>query len=181
MYVNSLPKTVTRERRGCDLNPGPSAPESSTLTSRLPSHPRRGMNLILNRRQRNCIYAFERGYEAPMWLMSVLSRGAARHSWCRYFHTSTRRRRRGKLSSRAASQHNSWEETAEELRLHRATTHLCLPLDGETERESWVNNESSSLCFFLFFGASRFISHWLAMLEETKARRLRRRPIVWHR
>jgi len=33
--VNSLPKTVTRERRGCDLNPGPSAPESSTL----PSHP----------------------------------------------------------------------------------------------------------------------------------------------
>jgi len=37
--VNSLPKTVTRQRRGCDLNPGVSAPESSTLTSRLPSHP----------------------------------------------------------------------------------------------------------------------------------------------
>jgi len=37
--VNSLPKTVTRQRRGCDLNPGPSAPESSTLTTRLPSHP----------------------------------------------------------------------------------------------------------------------------------------------
>jgi len=36
--VNSLPKTVTRPRRGCDLNPGPSAPESSTLTTRLPSH-----------------------------------------------------------------------------------------------------------------------------------------------
>ena len=35
---NSLPKTVTRQRRGCDLNPGPSAPESSTLTTRLPSH-----------------------------------------------------------------------------------------------------------------------------------------------
>jgi len=31
-----LPKTVTRQRRGCDLNPGPSAPEPSTLTSRLP-------------------------------------------------------------------------------------------------------------------------------------------------
>jgi len=31
--VNSLPKTVTRQRRGCDLNPGPSAPESSTLTT----------------------------------------------------------------------------------------------------------------------------------------------------
>jgi len=32
MGVNSLPKNVTRQRRDCDLNPGPSAPESSTLT-----------------------------------------------------------------------------------------------------------------------------------------------------
>ena len=40
MGVNSLPKTVTRQRRGCGLNPGPSAPESSTLTTQLPSHPR---------------------------------------------------------------------------------------------------------------------------------------------
>jgi len=38
MGVNSLPKTVTRQRRDRDLNPGPSAPESSTLTTRLPSH-----------------------------------------------------------------------------------------------------------------------------------------------
>ena len=38
MGVSSLPKTVTRQRRDCDLNPGPSAPESSTLTTRLPSH-----------------------------------------------------------------------------------------------------------------------------------------------
>jgi len=30
MGVNSLPKTVTGRRRGCDRNPGPSAPESST-------------------------------------------------------------------------------------------------------------------------------------------------------
>jgi len=37
MGVNSLPKTVTQQRRGCDLNMGPSAPESSTLTTRLPS------------------------------------------------------------------------------------------------------------------------------------------------
>ena len=33
--MNSLSKTVTRQRRGCDLNPGPSAPEFSALTSRL--------------------------------------------------------------------------------------------------------------------------------------------------
>ena len=39
MGVNSLPKTVTRQRRNCDLNQGPSAPESSRLTTRLPSHP----------------------------------------------------------------------------------------------------------------------------------------------
>ena len=38
MGVNSLPKTVTRQRRDCDLNPGPTAPEFSTLTTRLPSH-----------------------------------------------------------------------------------------------------------------------------------------------
>ena len=38
MGVNSLPKTVTQQRRGCDLNPGPTAPESSMLTTRLPSH-----------------------------------------------------------------------------------------------------------------------------------------------
>ena len=37
MGVNSLPKTVTRQRRDCDLNPGPSAPESSTLTTRISS------------------------------------------------------------------------------------------------------------------------------------------------
>ena len=37
--MNSLPKTVTRQRRDCDLNPGPTAPESSTLTTRLPSNP----------------------------------------------------------------------------------------------------------------------------------------------
>jgi len=31
--------TVTRQRRGCDLNPGPTAPESNTQTTRLPSYP----------------------------------------------------------------------------------------------------------------------------------------------
>ena len=38
MGVNSLPKTVTRQRRDCNLNQSASAPESSTLTTRLPSH-----------------------------------------------------------------------------------------------------------------------------------------------
>jgi len=39
MGVNSLPKTVTRQRHGCDLNPGPSVPKSSMLTTWLQSHP----------------------------------------------------------------------------------------------------------------------------------------------
>ena len=39
MCVNSLPKTVSRQRRDYDLNPGPSAPESSTLATRLPNRP----------------------------------------------------------------------------------------------------------------------------------------------
>jgi len=38
MGVDSLPKALTRQRRSCDLNSGPSAPESSTLTTPLPSH-----------------------------------------------------------------------------------------------------------------------------------------------
>jgi len=39
MGVNSLPKTATRQRRSCELNPDPSAPESSMLTTQLLSHP----------------------------------------------------------------------------------------------------------------------------------------------
>ena len=35
--MNSLPKTVTRQRHDSDLTLGPSAPESSTLTTRLVS------------------------------------------------------------------------------------------------------------------------------------------------
>jgi len=45
--VNNSPKTVTRQRRGCDLNPGTSARESSTLTTRLPSRPWIGLRGLL--------------------------------------------------------------------------------------------------------------------------------------
>jgi len=38
MGVNSLPKPVTQQHRDCDLNPGPSAPESSMITTRLLRH-----------------------------------------------------------------------------------------------------------------------------------------------
>ena len=50
MGVNSLRKTVTRQRRDCDLNPGPSAPESSTLTTRLP-----GVH-VNNMKKRTCLF-----------------------------------------------------------------------------------------------------------------------------
>ena len=51
MGANSLPKTVTRQRRDCDSNPGPSAPKSSTLTTRLPSH-RVTLSTVTSRRKR---------------------------------------------------------------------------------------------------------------------------------
>ena len=61
MGVNSLPKTVTRRRRGCDLNPGLSAPESSTLTTRLPSHAE-----ILSGAVKNVRYTFYMTTTAPV-------------------------------------------------------------------------------------------------------------------
>ena len=54
MDVNSLPKTVTRQRRGCDLNPGPTAPESSMLTTRLPSHQSKVKYTDIAVRSRTC-------------------------------------------------------------------------------------------------------------------------------
>jgi len=48
--VNSLPKTVTRQRRDCDLNPGPSVPESSTLTTRLRATPSTVVRLNKNQK-----------------------------------------------------------------------------------------------------------------------------------
>jgi len=35
--VNSLPKTVTRQRHDCDLNLGPTAPELTTRPTKPPS------------------------------------------------------------------------------------------------------------------------------------------------
>jgi len=57
MGVNSLPKTVTRQRRNCDLNPGPFAPQSSTLITRLPSHPRTLLLCIITH-SLHCVIAF---------------------------------------------------------------------------------------------------------------------------
>jgi len=56
--VNSLPNTVTRQRRDCDLNPGPSAPESSTLTTRLPSHAGKNTRIGLRTLKKIITYAY---------------------------------------------------------------------------------------------------------------------------
>ena len=45
-WVWTVCRVTTRQRRGCDLNPAPSVPESSTLTTRLPSHPWEGRHLF---------------------------------------------------------------------------------------------------------------------------------------
>jgi len=80
MGVNNLPRTVIRQRRGCDLNPGPTAPESSTLTARLPSHPRNRITLekkyLMGRRadSRPLLYAFHHG-------RILIGEGAAAGRW----------------------------------------------------------------------------------------------------
>ena len=54
MGVNSLPKTVTRQCRDCDLHPGPSAPESSMLTVTLKMHDLKMTDKILA----NCEHSY---------------------------------------------------------------------------------------------------------------------------
>jgi len=54
--MSSLPKTVTRQRRGGDLNPGPLAPEFSTLTTLLPSHPIYNIYNTQNRNSNSGVY-----------------------------------------------------------------------------------------------------------------------------
>jgi len=49
--VNSLPKTVTQPRRDYNFNPGPCAPEPSTLTTRL-RHYRVKFRLLLQSRRK---------------------------------------------------------------------------------------------------------------------------------
>jgi len=65
MGVNSLPKTVTRQHLGCDLNPCPSAPESSTLTTRLPSH------LLGDRKTKLCLIIHSRSSRNPEYPAKV--------------------------------------------------------------------------------------------------------------
>ena len=71
MGVNSLPKTVSRQRRDCDLKPGPSAPESSTLTTRLPSHPLSPMLYLVMSKSNylpQSLYGCETGVVRPSFL-----------------------------------------------------------------------------------------------------------------
>ena len=66
MGGNSFRKTVTRQHRDCDFNPGPSAPESSTLTTRLPSHPQpllHPFNDLFSRT--TCVSRYQKGKTSP--------------------------------------------------------------------------------------------------------------------
>jgi len=47
MAVNNLPKTVTQQRYGCDMNPGPSAPQFSTLPLGYRATPSNSLIVIL--------------------------------------------------------------------------------------------------------------------------------------
>ena len=78
--MNSLPKTVTRQRRDCDLNPGSSAPESNTITTRLPSHPFVGLERAIE----SCLHCshsmWSRVCEAVERPSVRLSVGVSHHS-----------------------------------------------------------------------------------------------------
>jgi len=60
--VNSLPKTVTGQRRGCDLNPGPSVPGSSTLTTRLPLCQKLTDNYLILIKSQRRLYVMRAGH-----------------------------------------------------------------------------------------------------------------------
>jgi len=72
MGVNSLPKTVTQQRRGCDLNPGPSAPESSMLRYMGP--------LLSNKPNSNVCSLHDKRYDK--WRQDMVTKASARNS-CR--------------------------------------------------------------------------------------------------
>ena len=65
MGVNSLPMTVTRRHRGCDLNPGPSAPESSTLTTRHPKNTKSTPTRCFHHVAGQCRHATDTSPAAP--------------------------------------------------------------------------------------------------------------------
>ena len=71
MGVSSLPKTVTRQRRGCDLNPGPSAPESSALTT-VATEPPSGSGQRYNKVQNDSFHADE-----CVWWQTVVTLSAS--------------------------------------------------------------------------------------------------------
>ena len=110
MCVNSLPKTVTRQRRGCDLNSGPSEPKFITLTSglyrgrclgtnvrslwamqrvirttrasRSASRPTRGRGVNLARRNNYCSYYDDSLPESLLPLLLLLLRGTVMNNGC---------------------------------------------------------------------------------------------------
>jgi len=90
-----LPKTVTRQRRDCNSNPCSSEPESDTLTTQPPSHPkyvacgrtflqeRIGLRFIFTFeiRRRFCIVDARRGVVAVV-LVSMVCRAGRRRVVC---------------------------------------------------------------------------------------------------
>ena len=76
MGVNSLPKTVAQQRHDCDLNPSPSVPEFSTLTTRLPSRPYNDVLIVYWCRSCgiSCVSGAASQWSCRCWSISALSR-----------------------------------------------------------------------------------------------------------
>ena len=108
MGVNSLPKTVTRQRRDCDFNPGPTAPESSTLTTRLPSHPSLSY-LLTNLAGRRLAYRRTLHYQFIIVSRRVAWRGNRRlHAHTRTFNCQISRPASGKRPAARIQKIGRW-------------------------------------------------------------------------
>ena len=69
MGVNSLPKTVTRQRRGCDLNPGHSVQHANHSATEPASLGREGTGK--GRRSESAPREIPSNFSAPFALMSM--------------------------------------------------------------------------------------------------------------
>jgi len=71
MGVNSLPKTVTRQRRGCDLNPDPSVQHANHSATEPASMGRKGRGKGRSRRSASAPREIPSNFSAPFAPMSM--------------------------------------------------------------------------------------------------------------
>ena len=89
MGMNSLPKTVTGQQRGCNLNSGPSVPESSTLNTRLLNRPICKVALVYQQRHVSvlCKLSHDKGWLMHNFRMANALSDPTNDFWCKGHNT----------------------------------------------------------------------------------------------